>query len=297
MKLLHAPLACSIISVAIAAAGPVIAADAHVPTDAACIECHSRSNRLVERLTPTKASRMLVDTTAMERSVHGSACLACHSNGTALAIADHPATTTTNCGRCHAAQEAEWSESIHGLQAQAGNLDAPRCNTCHGAHDIRMHDDLESPVYRRNLPATCATCHESTELQSKYRFSRNRLLTYKNSYHGIAVKFGRAEAADCASCHSAHSIRPSSDPRSSIHPANIPSTCGKCHPGAGEQFARGGVHVLAEKQSSPGMFYVRKFYTWFIGTLMVLFFLYIVIEHTGSARARRKERSREGGRR
>ena len=40
--------------------------------------------------------------------------------------------------------------------------------------------------------------------------------------------------AHCASCHGVHDILPSSDPRSSINPKNLPATCGKCHPEVSE---------------------------------------------------------------
>jgi cytochrome b subunit of formate dehydrogenase len=44
--------------------------------------------------------------------------------------------------------------------------------------------------------------------------------------------------ANCASCHGAHKVLPSTDPASSIHPANIGETCGSCHPGMSAQLAQ-----------------------------------------------------------
>ena len=37
-------------------------------------------------------------------------------------------------------------ESLHGLAAAKGDPLAPRCQTCHGAHDIRKVRDRESAV-------------------------------------------------------------------------------------------------------------------------------------------------------
>jgi hypothetical protein len=109
-----------------------------------------------------------------------------------------------------------------------------------------------------------------------------------NSFHGIAHKYGEMVVADCASCHGYHDILPSSDPRSSINPKNIPQTCGKCHKGASENFAKGKVHVEATKESSMGVYIVRTFYTWFIGILGILFAIYIVLDVLGRRRRRIK---------
>src|SRR5262249_10344837 len=40
-------------------------------------------------------------------------------------------------------------------------------------------------------------------------------------------------------------------PRSSVHPGNLARTCGSCHPGAGQRFAMGPVHVSAAGASEP----------------------------------------------
>src|SRR5208282_4915120 len=62
---------------------------------------------------------------------------------------------------------------------------------------------------------------------------------------GLAAQYGSTLAANCASCHGVHKILPSTDPRSSIYRTNLVATCGKCHPGATENFAQSKVHVDA----------------------------------------------------
>ena len=69
--------------------------------------------------------------------------------------------------------------------------------------------------------------------------------TFFESYHGLAAQYGSTLAANCASCHGVHKILPSADPRSSIYKTNLVVTCGKCHPGATENFAQSKVHVDA----------------------------------------------------
>jgi cytochrome b subunit of formate dehydrogenase len=67
-------------------------------------------------------------------------------------------------------------------------------------------------------------------------------------------------AANCASCHGVHNILPSRDPRSTIHKDNLPLTCGTCHPGAGDNFRRGQVHLSISTTEEPILLWVRRFY-------------------------------------
>jgi cytochrome b subunit of formate dehydrogenase len=69
--------------------------------------------------------------------------------------------------------------------------------------------------------------------------------------------------ANCASCHGIHNILPSTDPGSQTHAANLVSTCGKCHPGATENFAIGTVHLdvpLSQDLSSKATRWVQRTY-------------------------------------
>jgi hypothetical protein len=47
------------------------------------------------------------------------------------------------------------------------------------------------------------------------------------------------------------------------------------------------VHIEKTKASAPGVFYVRTFYTWFIGVLMAGFLGYMATEIYGYRRRRR----------
>jgi hypothetical protein len=50
----------------------------------------------------------------------------------------------------------------------------------------------------------------------------DRLVSYDSSYHGLAAMGGSQTVANCVSCNGAHNILPSSDPRSTINPKNLP---------------------------------------------------------------------------
>ncbi|MBI5905030.1 MAG: hypothetical protein HZB86_05715 [Deltaproteobacteria bacterium] len=109
-----------------------------------------------------------------------------------------------------------------------------------------------------------------------------------DSFHGIAVEYGMTKAANCSSCHGVHDILPSADPASTVNRANLPKTCGKCHPNAGPNFAKGPVHVEVSPKKALGVFAVRMFYTIFITALMVLFVLHVGLELYGRWNRRRK---------
>jgi cytochrome b subunit of formate dehydrogenase len=90
--------------------------------------------------------------------------------------------------------------------------------------------------------ATCAPCHESAALNEKYGLPAGRLASFVDSYHGVKSKAGDATVANCASCHGAHRILPSSDPTSSIAADNLAETCGTCHPGISASLAQTRIH-------------------------------------------------------
>ena len=86
-------------------------------------------------------------------------------------------------------------------------------------------------------------------MNTKYNLPPGQVKTFFESYHGLAAQYGSTVAANCASCHGFHKILPSTDPRSSIYKTNLVVTCGKCHPGATENFAQSKVHVDAAATS------------------------------------------------
>ena len=245
---------------------------------------------------------------AFERSVHGRAqrrgglvvaavCNDCHGTHT-IQPADDPRSAVyrknipEDCGKCHQGITEVYRDSIHGRAVAEDNLDAPVCTDCHGEHTILDPTDPLSKVAPRNVPRTCSGCHEDLRLAAEYNLPRKRLTTYLESFHGVANKFGETVVASCSSCHGVHDVRPSSDPKSSIHKENLPATCGKCHPNAGKHFAEGAVHVEATKESLYGKWLVKRFYTVFISVLVIMFVAYVSLDLLSH---RRRKRSSEKG--
>ncbi|MGD0232983.1 MAG: cytochrome c3 family protein [Syntrophorhabdales bacterium] len=241
---------------------------------------------------------------AYENSVHGrflkegsaaraAVCSDCHRAHLILGPKDPDSSTNRVnmgevCGRCHVQIYNEYKVSIHGKALKEGKMESPTCTDCHGEHTLTLVNDPQARVYAKNIPTTCAKCHENQEIIRKYRLPSDRYSSYVGSFHGVAMKYGNVTAANCTSCHETHRILPATDPESSINEQNLPRTCGKCHPTMKNVTSIGKVHVEATKGSSLGMYYVRNFYTWFIGLLMLLFVGYIVLDVYGRVKRRGK---------
>jgi len=243
-----------------------------------CTRCHFAGNRM------GAPESLIYD--QYKESVHGLAaaagnqkaphCQNCHGTHEIRRLTDTLSTMSRNsvaktCGSCHVHEFTDYRVSVHGSAVEKGNKDAPVCTNCHGEHDIRAHSDPTSKVNSANIPNTCSACHASEALMEQYGVKGVQVETYDESYHGIAVKFGQKQAANCASCHGVHDILPANDPRSRVNVANIPHTCGGCHPGANANYARGRIHVDAENKDAGIIYYIASFFKYLtIGTLAVL---------------------------
>jgi hypothetical protein len=178
------------------------------------------------------------------------------------------------CGQCHLDIYTAYRSSIHGIALFDKNEeDVPACYDCHGEHKIKRPDDPSSTVYKTQIYTTCGSCHASASIVEKYGIKSDKFQTFESSYHGIANQFGEMKAANCASCHGVHDIRPQNDPMSSIHPDNIVKTCGKCHPDANANYTKGKIHLNSHSSESGSIFYISNFFKWI--TILTLSFLAI----------------------
>jgi hypothetical protein len=211
--------------------------------------------------------------------------------------------------RHHLLDVSAYENSVHAKMVGKNRLlYAAVCTDCHGTHDIQSPEGLMSPTNKRHVAATCGRCHDNIYkqyeqsihgkavargvkdaptcidchgehgIQRKYGLPANRLSTYMNSYHGIANKFGDITVANCATCHGSHNVLPSSDPRSTVNKKNLPRTCGKCHPGAGVNFANGSIHVFPTMHRDVFVYWVRLAYRCFIFLLVGSFCGYILLD-------------------
>ena len=256
-----------------------------------CMQCHGDKNFYL-RFPGIKQEGMFISPGVFSVSVHkGISCTQCH---TTIHGYPHPAPAVIGrkdipvmCSSCHRDVYDKYTQSIHWSAIEKGITAAPVCTDCHGTHGILKITNPGAKVYPENIPKTCSSCHDSVKLAQQYNLPLNRLTTYENSFHGIALKFGDLRAANCASCHGTHEILPSSDPRSSINKANLAKTCGKCHPNATANFVKSRVHVVVSRHGKKGPYIVRVFYTWFIGILITLFVVYVAVDLINSRRKKK----------
>jgi hypothetical protein len=151
---------------------------------------------------------------------------------------------------------------VHGAALKTGVRDAPDCTNCHGEHLILDPKNPASALNAANISAqTCARCHADPRLALRYGLPADRVPSYADSYHGLALREGLLTAANCASCHGVHDILRSNDPRSTVNAANLAKTCGQCHSGVNDKFAIGPVHVrTATGPAHPVVQWIRQIY-------------------------------------
>ena len=197
-------------------------------------------------------------------------CSACHEPHRSLPKSDprsmiHRTNISATCGACHADIAAEYDASVHGVGLRRGEFMSATCITCHDAHDVRSSTDLASPTHPLNAPdQLCAPCHGAERLNRRFGLTDKVFQSYKDSYHGLAATRGSTIAASCVSCHGVHNIRSKNDPQSTVHPANVRSTCARCHPYAGEAFALSYTHTDVKSLGFRISAVVRSIYLYLI---------------------------------
>jgi cytochrome b subunit of formate dehydrogenase len=130
------------------------------------------------------------------------------------------------CGNCHREQLETYSSSIHGTELfDKKNIQAPICISCHTTHEIT---DTALNGFRLLVTEECGSCH------------KDKLASYRDTYHGQASKLGGTNTAKCYNCHGSHGILPASDPKSMVNVNNRLKTCQTCHDGKTRALATAG---------------------------------------------------------
>ncbi len=206
-------------------------------------------------------------------------CTDCHNSHDILPASDpeslifKPRISAT-CGTCHASIAAEFNQSVHGKAVARGVSRSPGCTDCHGIHSIISPLEPGTRTATQRIASTsCEQCHAGVTLTTEFGVAAGRVSSYKDSYHGLASRLGSKTVANCASCHGVHNILPSSDPASMIHAKNLAQTCGQCHPGAGDNFAQGRIHLYGPEVTSADMATIGT--TWVRRIYLPLIFLVI----------------------
>jgi formate dehydrogenase gamma subunit len=271
----------------------------HTNIPKTCSRCHA------QKFVIEKAGLTTQPANSYQDSVHGRAtargsmraavCTDCHDSHNVLR-GNNPQSgifkfnVPRTCGKCHAAVAAAYGRGVHGKALAHGNWSTPVCTDCHGIHAITKVADPS-----RGPRASCMHCHEGVRLTQEFAVPAERVSSYASSYHGLAHTFGSKVAADCASCHGAHDILPSNDPKSAVNKANLPKTCGKCHQGAQANFGKGKIHITdGDVSDTPtrAVTWLRLIYIVLIVGTIGGMALHNIIIWVSKARAKRSDPNR-----
>ncbi|MGA2990273.1 MAG: cytochrome b/b6 domain-containing protein [Candidatus Korobacteraceae bacterium] len=198
------------------------------PAKPSCVQCHAEQQKAYDSGLHAKAREAGV--------AQAATCVDCHGDAHEILPAGDPNSKVSHknvaatCGACHGERQVmalagmnaapfhSYEDSIHGKLVAGGNEKAAVCNDCHGAHDIRPPSDPQSSIFRKNVPQTCAKCHQVEKAE------------FMASIHGQAVSKGNLHAPVCTDCHGTHLIKTATDPTSSVAAANLSKdTCAQCH--------------------------------------------------------------------
>lgn len=146
-----------------------------------------------------------------------------------------------SCVTCHSALTS--SARLSGpVEAYASDVHAAKgfgCTACHGGDPEEPGMAAMDPSRgyigvpsRQEIIQVCGRCHSDADFMRRYNPSIrvDQVAEYRTSVHGHQLlERGDTLVATCASCHVAHSIKPPTDPTSSVYPLNVAETCAGCH--------------------------------------------------------------------
>jgi Class III cytochrome C family len=271
-----------------------------------CGRCHGDARIIGRYFVGAGSEQARIATTAFPESVHGIAltrdglvvsatCSDCHtahkilpadSAESSVSRANIPAT----CGTCHAGVLRVFNASAHGpdYPEQPGVTNPhpkPVCVDCHSAHEIAPADQ---PAWQLGTVQKCGSCHESL-----YE-------TYFETYHGQIAELGFNLAAKCSDCHTAHNMRPATDPQSTVFAGNLVATCSQCHEGANANFVKYYAHGdPTQRTRYPLLYWPWLFMTLLLAGVMTFFGVHSVLWLTRrgiqAVGSRRSARASSGG--
>jgi len=203
----------------LSAAFPVYADEPTQETTKYCLTCHGDPNLSMD-LPSGETLSLYISEDMLAISVHAGTGIECEACHTSITTYPHPEQIYPDlrtfsrayyesCQKCHPANYELTLDSMHAQAADAGNLGAPVCTDCHGAHDVRPPDEPRSLI-----SATCAECHAAI------------VDTYRGSIHGEALLADNPDVPVCTDCHGVHNIQ---DPRTDLFRVAEPELCAGCH--------------------------------------------------------------------
>ena len=149
------------------------------------------------------------------------------------------AQTKNSCLDCHSSLPEPLGVTVETYSQNIHALKGLTCVDCHGGDATSDEPDKamsrsagwKGKIERKQIPVLCASCHADAERMKKYNpgLRVDQFQQYKTSVHGQKWSKGDSKVAVCTDCHGVHDLRAPSDPRSSVHPTNVATTCSHCH--------------------------------------------------------------------
>ena len=142
------------------------------------------------------------------------------------------------CITCHSALESNLAKPATQFEVDIHHQAGLSCADCHGGDpkDYSMNAMSRAKGFRgtpkkNQIPDFCARCHSDAAFMHRFdpKMRVDQLSQYLTSMHGKRLKQGDTKVAACVDCHGVHNILSASDTRSPVHPANVASTCARCH--------------------------------------------------------------------
>ena len=257
-------LAGALSALVLSAAPPRAKADdstsvAHAATNS-CLDCHAQLDD----------ARLSTPAKNFPRDIHaqrGLGCVGCHGGNpndpdmTAMdpdkGFKGKPARAQIAelCASCHASamfmkrfnprpyifSMDEFRTSVHCKKISEGDVKVATCTNCHGVHGILSPKDPDSPVYPKNVPKTCAHCHNPEYMKGR-TVPTNQYALWVGSVHGRALlEKGDLSAPACNDCHGNHGAAPPGV-------RDVSHVCGSCHGREAELFDNSRVKDMMELQ-------------------------------------------------
>lgn len=242
-----------------------------------CVLCHGEAD-----LWDGERLRFYVTEGHLAQDIHSQVGLRCHdchggdATSTQFATAHSeeagyvplksPADVPEFCGRCHSDvdymqrfnptprtnQLADYWTSGHGRSLKAeGDVNVATCVSCHGGHGMRSVDDVQSPVYPKQLAKTCSNCHSDVDLMQGRNYhgrpmGHGQYAEWSKSVHAHALlENNDLSAATCNDCHGNHGAVPP-------EVGSVANACGKCHVKASQLFAETKMKHRFKQLELPG---------------------------------------------
>jgi predicted CXXCH cytochrome family protein len=145
-----------------------------------------------------------------------------------------------SCSACH--QDIGDDRLANPVKLYASDIHKAKgfgCVACHGGDAREEGLEAMDPAKgyigvpgRQQVVQVCGRCHSDARFMKQYNpaLRVDQVTEYATSVHGRRLREQNdPKVATCVSCHRAHTIKPPSDPASTVHPLRVAETCGACH--------------------------------------------------------------------